>query len=430
MMKVSIIHFLLAMILLSACDRQAGEQPTTEATAVPTEEPIIAEPTAEAVVEPTAEPAEESAADTTSAAAALPPEWDQLLNDWISPDSVICDAPGGVLLVDSPDGRFVQAAGVASLDDQRPLAINDRFEIGSITKSFTSVLALQLQEEGVLSMDDPLSKWLPDLAASIPNGERMTLRQIAQHQAGLADYEEPLIDTPLAEGDLSGLEQEYTADELVQWVIENQEPPFTPGEAGQFQYSNTGYLLLGMVLEAATGETEADLLQERIFGPLAMENTIYLEDSPEPGTIVSGYSTIDGGEQVDVTNWNAVQAGAAGAIASTVEDLALYSQALLAGELFNEEATLEEMLSLAPADGNPFAEYGLGVGSFGSPAVPNIGHAGGTPGFQTSWFYVPEAETTIIFFTNSSSCNAGYLPFMLQPEIFGLDAAAPPAAEE
>ena len=86
-----------------------------------------AERTAEGVVEPTAESTEESATHTTPAAAALPPEWDQLLNEWISPDSAYCDAPGGVLLVDSPDGRFVQAAGVASLDDQRPLAINDRF---------------------------------------------------------------------------------------------------------------------------------------------------------------------------------------------------------------------------------------------------------------------------------------------------------------
>jgi len=99
MMHLRTLGLLILMtIVLVACDRQAAEQPTTVATVVPIEEAVIVEPTAEPVVEPTAEPTEESVADKASEAAALPPEWAQLLNDWISPDSALCDAPGGVFI--------------------------------------------------------------------------------------------------------------------------------------------------------------------------------------------------------------------------------------------------------------------------------------------------------------------------------------------
>ena len=94
-------------------------------------------------------------------------------------------APGLVLLVDTPDGRYLEAAGVANLADGRPMVADDILEIGSNTKSMTIVLLMQLVEEGVLSLDDPLSKWLPDQAAKLPNGDQITIRQMAQHTAGL-----------------------------------------------------------------------------------------------------------------------------------------------------------------------------------------------------------------------------------------------------
>ena len=134
--------------------------------------------------------------------------------------------PGLVLLVDTPDGRYLKAAGVTSLENGTPMQVDSRLEIGSNTKSFTDVLLLQLQEEGVLSLDDPLSKWLPDWAAKIPNGDKITLRQLAQHTAGIWDYGDPIIGD--AVNDPPKLAQGYTPVELVQYAIDNGTPDFAP----------------------------------------------------------------------------------------------------------------------------------------------------------------------------------------------------------
>ena len=115
-----------------------------------------------------APPGESPAPDSTAAASAGNLDTaalDALLDQWLAPGNGVCDAPGAVLLVDSPAGRYLTAQGVASVADGRPMQVDDRLQIGSNTKAFTVILALQLQEAGVLSLDDPLSKWLPELAA-------------------------------------------------------------------------------------------------------------------------------------------------------------------------------------------------------------------------------------------------------------------------
>ncbi len=141
-------------------------------------------------------------------------------------------APGLILLVGTPGGRYLRAAGVASLEKRTPLKVDDRLEIGSNSKSFTIVLLLQLQEDGVLTLDDPLSKWLPDWAARIPNGDRVILRHLAQHTSGIWDYGDPLIGA--AANDPKKLEQGYSPEQLVQYAIDNGVPDFAPGEVEKF----------------------------------------------------------------------------------------------------------------------------------------------------------------------------------------------------
>lgn len=350
--------------------------------------------------------------------------WDALLYDWIEdPDKPLCNAPGGVLLVDSPAGRYLKAAGLARVEDGQPMTTASRAEIGSITKSFTTVLALQFQEEGVLALDDPLRKWLPDLAAQIPNGEQITLRQLAGHTSGIWDYEATLITAPIDAGDQAEITRAYTPEELVQYAIANGAPDFTPGT--DWKYSNTGYIVLGLALEAATGKSLAELYQERIFTPLGMTNTLYLEDSPTHGEVVDGYTvTSQDGPLVNVTQWNLSQAGAAGAIVSTVEDVALFIKVLFNGDLFQDEASLGEMLTFSPLDlehSNLMMNgYGLGILRYLTTGFTAIGHAGQTPGYQMVAILVPEAETVVVFFTNSGSCPADFMPLSLLPEDFGL----------
>ena len=124
---------------------------------------------------------------------------------------------------------------------------------------------------------------------------------------------QPVIDA----NDRAGLVKSYTPQELVEHVIVNGKPDFAPGKG--WRYSSTNFILLGMVVEAATGKSLSELYQTRIFDPLGMKNSSYLEKSPKPGAIVAGYYKTPNGKLTDVTEWNATQGGAAGAIVNTAE---------------------------------------------------------------------------------------------------------------
>ena len=255
MRRSFLISLLIAAFLLVACVPPAPAAVTPEPpgeTALETQPETPSEATAEPTSQPAAEaPAGEQAGEAAPSGideAAL----DDLLNLWIGSGNPLCDAPGGVLLVDSPSGRYLKAGGVASTEDGRPLKVDDRLQIGSNTKAFTVILALQLQEAGVLSMDDPLSKWLPELAARIPNGDRITLRQMAGNTSGIWDYADPLMQPLVDNNDQEGLAKAYTPQELIELVIADGKPTFAPGEG--WHYSSTNFILLGMVVEAATGQ--------------------------------------------------------------------------------------------------------------------------------------------------------------------------------
>lgn len=404
-----LIGVVIATLLLSACS-PAAQAPAP--TAAPTEAPTAAPAPA-----PTAPP-QAAAAPLDPAAAAT---WDAVLTQWMAPNNGVCDAPGGVLLVDTPAGRYLKAAGVASLDDQRAVEVTDRFQIGSNTKAFTVILALLLQEEGVLSLDDSLREWLPDLAARIPNGDQATLRQLAGNTSGIPDFADPLMQPLINANDQEGIARAYTPAELVDFAIANGTPDFAPGEG--WHYSSTNFILLGMAVEAAAGRPLAVLYQERIFDPLGMAATSYLEGSPAPGSSVDGYYNVPDVGLTNMTGWNATQGGAAGAIVSTAEDMARFIDGLFGGKIFANPATLNEMTAMRPVraeeGGGLIQGYGLGLIGFPTPGFSAIGHEGQTPGFQSIWMRVPEADSTLVFLTNSGTCSLMLLPPSLSAEGFG-----------
>jgi D-alanyl-D-alanine carboxypeptidase len=326
--------------------------------------------------------------------------WDEALDDILT--DIQCPAPGAVLLVDTPQGRFLKAQGVASLEDETLVTVEDAFEIGSNTKSFTVVLALQLQEEGVWSLDDPLQTYLPEQAAKFEYGDTVTLRQLAQNRSGIPDYANPIIGAAI-END--NLEQTYTPEELVDFVAENMETSFAPGEDSE--YSTTNFILLGMAVEAITGQSLAELYQERIFNPLEMADSFLLESVPEEGQIIQGYYTLDDGTVKNVTAWNGSQGWAGGGIVSTAEDVAKYAAGLASGTLFQDPASLGQMLSFDDGFIYP-GGYGLGVGQKSTDPL-SWGHEGQTPGFQTFWSVYPEQDVHVIFLTNSGLCRVAHL---------------------
>jgi D-alanyl-D-alanine carboxypeptidase len=352
-------------------------------------------------------------------------DWSTVLHQWIGSEQGLCDATGGVLLVQAPSGQYLGAAGTAGISDQTPVLTGDRFEIGSNTKSFTVVLALQLQEAGKLSMDDSLASWLPELSMAIPDAERITLRQLAGNISGIPDYADPLMQPLVDSNDQAGLARGWTPEQLVQLALNQGGPQFKPGT--DWAYSSTNFILLGMVIEAASGEKLVDLYRQKIFQPLGMTSSYYAEQAPDPGNIVHGHYQVPGGDFADMTGWNASQGGAAGAIVSTAEDMARYARGLMAGELFQEPNSLHQMLTLREVGleqgGMLMSGYALGLLEFRNAGVQLIGHAGQTPGFQTVWAAVPEQDTYIVFLTNSGTCPAGLLPATLTAQQLGLEPA-------
>jgi len=399
------IVLLLMLLVAAGCqDQQDGGTPmssdsaTEAATAVAAASEPTAVPTvdsAETAVAPVPPPAEELPAELTAQLDTFLQS--QVYSEGGNPEGA---APGLVLLVDTPQGTYLNAAGVSSLEDGTPMQVDDRLQIGSNTKSFTVAVLMQLQEEGVLSFDDMLSDWLPDLAAQIPNGDQITLRQLAAHTSGIWDYGDAIIgeaaDVP------EKLEQGYAPEELVQYAIDNGSPEFAPGEG--WKYSNTGYILLGMVAEQASGQTLGELFQERIFDPLGLETAELIEGVPESGSITDGYWWKKDGTRLNTTNWNVSQGWAAGANAMTAADLATYGKALSAGELFRDPDSLGEMLAFnQQALGAAGAPFGLGLVDFGDGY---FGHEGQTAGFQSLWYTNPEEGITVVGLTNSAAYSA------------------------
>jgi amidase len=327
-----------------------------------------------------------------------------LLKEMVNPDlesqpDFYGPAPGAVLRVDGPDFHFLEAAGLADLEKKTPVKPDNRFEIGSNTKMFTAALFVQLAEQEILGIDDALAKWLPDWAAKIPNGDKMSLRQLATHTSGIRDYGDDILGAGAE--DEAAMRRSYTPGELVRFALDNGKPDFLPGEKGKWKYSNTGYILLGMVLEKATSKKYGDLLQERIFEPLHLKATTFPDAVPEAGSLVQGYISFPGGK--NTTNWNLSQGWAAGGIISTTADMRIFLQALANGTLFKDPSTV---LAMGEFVENDDVNKHLGTKGYGLGLIEYTngvwGHGGQTLGFESEMMFVPGTDITMVALTNAA----------------------------
>jgi amidase len=307
-------------------------------------------------------------------------------------------AAGAILRVDGPDFHFLETAGFADSDKKTLVKADDRFEIGSNTKMFTAVLLVQLAEQEVLGLDDMLAKWLPDLAVKIPNGNTMSLRQLATHTSGIQDYSDNILEAGVEDENI--MRRQYTPEELIDYALEQGKPGFLPGEAGRWSYSNTGYILLGLVLEKATHKQYGDLLRERIFKPLHMQATTFPDTVPEPGSLAQGYTSFPGGR--NSTNWNLSQGWAAGGIISTAADMRIFLRALANGTLFKDPSTL---LAMGEFVENDDINKHLGTKGYGLGLIEYTngvwGHGGQTLGFESEMMFVPGTDITMVALTNT-----------------------------
>ena len=308
---------------------------------------------------------------------------------------------GVVLRVERGDEVvFDGAAGLARIEDQIAMAPTDRFRIASVTKTFTAVLVLQLVDEGILTLDDTVSQWLDDpVVGRIPHVEQITIRQLLNHTSGVYDYFED--DSPFWQdayfGEGADWSRVWTAPDVLAYVDGAKHAPyFAPGEGAQ--YTNTGYVLLGLLLERAGDQDYAEQLHERIIDPLGLTDTVYAATEPVLGGTVDQYHLIQG-EPVNASAIHLSAYGPAGGMLSTTRDLARFIDALVGGELL-PPAALDAMFTFVPSE-RPGVEWGLGVARGQTPGGESVGMGGDGPGSGARMFRLTDADLTLVLLTNT-----------------------------
>ncbi len=282
---------------------------------------------------------------------------------------------------------------------------NSIADIGSITKTFTATLIMLLKEEGLLTLDDHLDQWI----TGIPNGQQITLRQLMNHTSGIFNY----TDSPAFISDwVGGIESHNvvvrTPQELVNYAL-NESPAFQPGT--QWGYSNTNFILLGMIIEKATGNAYVHELRTRLLDPLGLKNTWLAGDEPIPHRARRYHYYDDGRGLVDVTDDSHMSwAWAAGAMASTPEDLLKWGDALFGGHILTT-ASLNEMLTPAMS-GGPGADYGLGVSFVTVRQKRGYGHGGSTEAGVAYLAWFPEKQTSVALVINQRGSGLDYSPLI------------------
>ena len=252
--------------------------------------------------------------------------------------------PGIILLVKDENGFYIGAAGIADIKEGIKLQPCHISKICSITKFELGVAIMRLQEKGILSLDDPISKYIPaDKLDKIANGnEPLTVRNLMNHTSGIYDV---IDDQGFYLQVLNNPGKHWEADDLLKYVYNKDamfgfSPPDTAG------YSNTNFTLLTMIVESATGKPHGQVLHEEVFDPLGLQDTYYFWHDPLPANMVAQgyYDLYNNGTLMNLTNWNTGSGNGYGGVYSTVWDMYLFIDALYVKKTLLTQESLDEML--------------------------------------------------------------------------------------
>lgn len=304
--------------------------------------------------------------------------------------------PGVQVVVTEDVADTFHADGVGDLATGSPIPDDGRIRIASNTKTFVATVMLQLVDEGKVGLDIPVERYLPGMIAGNGyDGNRITVRNLLQHTGGIPNYIDP---EKIAKSIGNRDRQPFDAEQVVRETLRTKAPLGEPG--AKMEYSNTGYLLAGMVIERVGGRSIGTEIIERIIEPAGLTSTYY----PEPGEstlrepYIHGYDTVDG-KLTDVTELDAYGIGGAdGALVSTGADLNRFLIALLGGRLLPPHL-LAEMKSTVPTDLPLPGLRGVGLGLFRfetSCGSQVWGHGGGAPGFGTVGGVTPDGRAVTL----------------------------------
>jgi CubicO group peptidase (beta-lactamase class C family) len=300
------------------------------------------------------------------------------------------DAAGSAILA-AQDGRilFEKGYGLADIERHLPVTPQTKFRIGSITKQFTAAAILKLQEQGKLSVNDKLSKY----ALDFPRGNEVTLRHLLTHTSGIHSY----TDKP---DFMKTVTNPVTTEELIN-SFKNDAYDFDPGT--QWRYDNSGYFLLGYIVEKVSGRSYGEFLNQAFFEPLGMTNTgVHRAGAPLENEAL-GYQ-FQGPGFTRALNWDMSRAGGAGSLYSTVEDLFRWNEGIFNGKVL-DPATLKEAFTPVKTEETKNETltdgYGYGWGISHMRGALDISHNGGLQGFSSSLMRLPEQRFTVTVLANA-----------------------------
>tara|TARA_R110002126_G_scaffold146224_9_gene292130 strand:- start:1036 stop:2703 length:1668 start_codon:yes stop_codon:yes gene_type:complete len=324
------------------------------------------------------------AAETLPDAQAVTRYADQLLQQ----QPIDTNSPGAAVLVARGDELlFKQAYGQANIELGVPLSPEHKFRIGSVTKQFAAAALLKLVDEGRASLTDPLSKYLPDY----PEGQAITLLQLLNHTSGVKSY------TGIPGYMHNKIRHELTTSELID-EFKDLPVDFAPG--AEFRYNNSGYVLLGAVIETISGKSWHQYINDELLQPNKLSNIVYPgEQTVIPG-MASGYSLRPGQDVTQAAILSMTQPHAAGALVADAHALWQWNRLLHGGKLL-KSATYQQMITPTAAAAENDGNYGFGIGRGMLRGMEELQHGGGINGFVSMLIYLPQAKITVVMLRNS-----------------------------
>lgn len=293
--------------------------------------------------------------------------------------------PGGVFMV-ARKGKSIyrKAFGKANLELNVDLSPENVFQLGSLTKQFTAIAVLLLDEQGKLNVNDPVSKYIPDY----PSGDKITIHHLLTHTSGIKDFTKMKSLREIADKDMS--------PRMMVDFFKNEPVDFQPGE--KFEYNNSGYVLLGHIIELVSAEKYEDFITNRIFKKAGMTHSYYASDRQIINNRASGYQKKENGI-VNKTIINFSVPFSSGSLMSTVDDLLKWQNALNQNLLLNAESTKKAFQKYKLNNGEEFS-YGYGWHLREINGVPTREHGGSIFGFKTMGVFIPNEDIYVIGLTN------------------------------
>lgn len=315
---------------------------------------------------------------------------------------------GATLLVKDGNGLWVGAAGYADLASQVSMGTNSLYFIASISKLFTSAAVYRYVDQGLISLDDPIAQWLSsEIVDKVDNVKGANIGHLLSHRSGIRDFYTTKFDLDRINDD-----HHWSKEEVLKYAY-GKKASFSVGE--DYEYSNTNFLLLSIILEQVSGMTFEEVYQEMVFDPLQLTSAYYSEEIVIPSNVVKGYVDIYDNERFVESRFlyqDELGIGGDGGVAINAYHLAVFLQNLVNPD-FISASSQTQMTNWFPIEGDNDVfgqtENGYGLERFNTPYESAIGHTGGIDGFITFGFYFPQSDMTYVLLCNTADASKGEL---------------------